>query len=341
MIARAIKWLLPFFVVLLSFAIYRVSWTFDLRKQVNFKGQELCSVVEAPTFSHFVRVGDIILASSPQAGAIYHVIDTPFVTTKIDLENWPSHPFTPQGLEVFESEMLYVANSAGGTVEVFRVNRSQTGVRLIYERTIELAGDFEGQLHSLVVTTNEELYVTESLPSTSQSENLLGTLGIAARLAFSKASTLQRCTRGPVKFMCESVLTGSQLQGLYFDGAYLFIADAGKKEIVRYKRKKDGTIRERNRFSVGFSPIQLHSYNGILHAVGHANFYEAFTHNSESTHVVSGVVAEITKAKRDWISTEVLVENLASGACSVVKTANGLIVGHCLEQVALVCPVDK
>jgi hypothetical protein len=342
----AIKWLLPFLVVLMSYVLYCLSWTFDFRKEVQFKGESQCALKQAPSFSQFIQVGDALLASSADEGAIFHVVEDPFTTTKILLENWPGTPFKPKGMALYGDSGLYVVNAARYTVEVFVVTPSQTEVRLLYEHTFLLSGDFSGsvpitpeqaQFHSIIVFSKDELYVTLAQSSSSSPGDLVSTVTTAARLAFSKSSSLQRCTRLDLKFMCESVWWGYHFQGMVLEDSYILIADSAKKEILRLKRKKDGTVRERNRISVAFSPVQLLMSHGVVYAVGHADFYEAFTYNPTAGTKVSGVVAEVKKSRRDWVAVDLVVERLSSGACSIFKTKKRVLVGHCLEASVLDC----
>eukprot|EP00359_Climacostomum_virens_P008408 CAMPEP_0204908964 /NCGR_PEP_ID=MMETSP1397-20131031/7802_1 /ASSEMBLY_ACC=CAM_ASM_000891 /TAXON_ID=49980 /ORGANISM="Climacostomum Climacostomum virens, Strain Stock W-24" /LENGTH=298 /DNA_ID=CAMNT_0052078671 /DNA_START=101 /DNA_END=994 /DNA_ORIENTATION=+ len=297
--------------------------------------QEHCVIKKAETFSHFVKVGETLLASSPQNNAIYHVSESPFSSSQIDLENWPGEPFKPSGITAFGSNKLFVINNAKPTVEIFDVVRSQTEVRLIYERTIELAGPFIGQLHSIIAISEDELYITDAIPDLSTPDDLLSTLLTTWRLVFTKSSSLLHCTKGTTKLLCAAAFPGSHLQGLYYDGVHIFVADTVSKSVIRLKRKKDGSIRERNRVDLSFSPIQLQSYHGIVYAVGHADYYEAFSYNPQNPTVVSGVIAEIKKEKRDWLSSEVIVEQQVSGACSVYRSGKTILVGHCHEPSVL------
>jgi hypothetical protein len=333
----AVKWLLPFLVVLMSYVLYCLSWTFDFRKEVQFRGESQCTLKQAPTFSQFMQVGDALLASSPEEGAIFHVVDDPFTTTKIILENWPGTPFKPKGMALYGSNGLYVVNSARSSVEVFEVTQSQTEVRLRYEHTFLLSGDFSGSVHSIIVFSEDELYVTVAQSSSSSPGDLVSTVTTAARLAFSKSSSLQRCTKLDLKFMCEPAWWGYHFQGMVLEESYILIADSAKKEILRLKRKKDGTVRERNRISVGFSPVQLLLSHGVVYAVGHADFYEAFTYDPAHETKVSGVVAEVKKSRRDWVAKDLIVERLSSGACSIYKSKARMLVGHCLEASVLDC----
>lgn len=327
--------------VFAAYAVYCVVWTFDFSKQVQFKRQEHCKVEQAPSFAHFVKVGDVILASAPQEGAIFNVTDIPFTYKLAEIENWPGHTFKPNGMAVYGSDMLYVVNSEGAKVEVLKVQQTLSEVRLVHIETIEVVGDFQGLLHSIALSSESEVYITESQPSTSTPDSLIATLITALRLIFTRSSSLQHCVKEHTKFMCSPTLTGGQLQGLSYDGTYVYVADTVNKEVIRLKRKKDGSIRESNSVTVSFSPVQLQSFHGTILVVGYADFHEAFIHDPASSGIVSGVVAELKKERRDWIATEVYVENLGSGACSVYKTKKAVLVGHCFEPSVLVCSSAK
>lgn len=338
-VSVVVKWTVALTVIVASYLSYSVSRTFDFNKQVELKGQELCSLVKARSFSHFVKVKDAILASSPQDGAIFQIREDPFSTSLVDIVDWPGHEFKPQGMTLFKGDSLYVANSKGTTVEVFKIQRRQTELRLVFLKTIQLVRSFEGALHSIVVTSPEELYVTEAQPIESSESDPSKTLNTALRFLFMKSSSVQHCSKSLTEFICTLALPGAHLQGLYYNGANLFVADTVQKEVIRLKRREDGALRERSRIHIGFSPVQLQAYEGSVYVVGPADFYEAFTYNANQPWSVRGAIAEIKREGKDWVASEVLVEDLGSGACSVLRTEDTVLVGHCLEPSLLICAV--
>eukprot|EP00591_Stephanopyxis_turris_P014461 CAMPEP_0195538854 /NCGR_PEP_ID=MMETSP0794_2-20130614/49754_1 /TAXON_ID=515487 /ORGANISM="Stephanopyxis turris, Strain CCMP 815" /LENGTH=298 /DNA_ID=CAMNT_0040672865 /DNA_START=427 /DNA_END=1323 /DNA_ORIENTATION=- len=277
-----------------------------------------------------------------------------------------SKTFNPHGLSFSnQTQRVYAVNHDCGThvyegIEIFRLVRGPSSLKLVYERSITSASFPLGAMNDVVEGAYlGELYVTQwlagSIPEQCAGhESFVDALKVKINALFRRMSKVHRCVWDTEKpedaARCSVVAEGFKgANGIASDPdkKQLFVIDAPDKAMHVFDRTQDGSLHLKHILQLPYlgDNVEFDADAGKLTMAGSPLMHEVIKRlgGDASVEVSGGMITVQPLTNASYIVQEILMHDgsLMSFVSSAVFFHGNILLGSPPSDGVLVCPIPE